>query len=477
MDQPVRLRQFLPDGFTATGKQQADTGQKYVDKAFRHSDRYPISGQRYIIFLPLGDSPMFLSVSSIPFPAQKEKVYLREETKGLSMLHLKWNDLLIGFTISILISIFVNFALLIHKYEFVIGNQTMGIQPPDRIMYYLLIWFFVFSLILFIANRLIYKLGERVFRKKEYKRISLVCVTCLGIAYGMFRLSPILYNTIVTEWLGEEDNPHDTRDITIRIDREHMATRTIRHPEYREIPRPPRPFTQPNSFLTEHLFVFLTVMLSALLIRLLSSKQQMKLEYEQLKTEKLQNSYNALMGQINPHFFFNSLNGLNALIQSGEKQQTLAYLDELSNVFRYILQSNKKELVTLAEELQFVKAYTYLLSVRYEGKLFFSIQVATPYFLWYVPILSVLPLIENAVKHNVISKQYPLQIDIYTTAEGCLVISNKIHSKSEDSKGSGIGLKNLWGRYRMLTGKDIQISNRKEYFKVALPLLNKSIHA
>lgn len=203
----------------------------------------------------------------------------------------------------------------------------------------------------------------------------------------------------------------------------------------------------------------------------------MKLEYEQLKTEKLQNSYNALMGQINPHFFFNSLNGLNALIQSGEKPQTLAYLDELSNVFRYILQSNKKELVTLAEELQFVKAYTYLLSVRYEGKLFFSIQADTPYLLWYLPILSVLPLIENAVKHNVISKQYPLQIDIYTTHEDKLIISNKIHPKSEDSKGSGIGLKNLWGRYRMLTGKDIQISNRKEYFKVTLPLLNKPIHS
>ena len=94
--------------------------------------------------------------------------------------------------------------------------------------------------------------------------------------------------------------------------------------------------------MTEHLFVFLTVMLSSILIRLLGSKQQMKLEYEQLKTEKLQNSYNALMGQINPHFFFNSLNGLNALIQSGEKQQTLAYLDELSNVFRYILQATRK---------------------------------------------------------------------------------------------------------------------------------------
>ena len=169
--------------------------------------------------------------------------------------------------------------------------------------------------------------------------------------------------------------------------------------------------------------------------------------------------------------------GLMQQVDLKEQQQTLAYLDELSNVFRYILQSNKKELVTLAEELQFVKAYTYLLSVRYEGKLFFSIQADTPYLLWYLPILSVLPLIENAVKHNVISKQYPLQIDIYTTHEDKLIISNKIHPKSEDSKGSGIGLKNLWGRYRMLTGKDIQISNRKEYFKVTLPLLNKPIHS
>ena len=393
------------------------------------------------------------------------------------MLQLKRNDLLIGFTISVLLSIFVNFALLMRKYEFETGNPSMGIQPPDRTMYYLLIWFFVFSFILFIVNSLMYKLGDKLFRRKEYKRVLLVCVTCISIAYGMFHLSPVLYTAIFVEWLGEDGPQPATQDIMIRIDRGRMATQTIRSAERRGIPVPPKPFTVPNSFMTEHLFVFLTGMLSSVLIRLLSSKQQMKLEYEQLKTEKLQNSYNALMGQINPHFFFNSLNGLNALIQSGEKQQTLAYLDELSNVFRYILQSNKKELVTLAEELQFVKAYTYLLSVRYEGKLFFSIQADTPYLLWYLPILSVLPLIENAVKHNVISKQYPLQIDIYTTHEDKLIISNKIHPKSEDSKGSGIGLKNLWGRYRMLTGKDIQISNRKEYFKVTLPLLNKPIHS
>ena len=92
----------------------------------------------------------------------------------------------------------------------------------------------------------------------------------------------------------------------------------------------------------------------------------MMLEYEQLKTEKLQTSYNALMGQINPHFFFNSLNGLNSLIRSGEKEQTLTYLDELSNVFRYILQSNKKEMVTLAEELQFVNSGTLVLALAHQ---------------------------------------------------------------------------------------------------------------
>ena len=240
------------------------------------------------------------------------------------MLQLKRNDLLIGFTISVLLSIFVNFALLMRKYEFETGNPSMGIQPPDRTMYYLLIWFFVFSFILFIVNSLMYKLGDKLFRRKEYKRVLLVCVTCISIAYGMFHLSPVLYTAIFVEWLGEDGPQPATQDIMIRIDRGRMATQTIRSAERRGIPVPPKPFTVPNSFMTEHLFVFLTVMLSSVLIRLLSSKQQMKLEYEQLKTEKLQNSYNALMGQINPHFFFNSLNGLNALIQSGEKQQERA---------------------------------------------------------------------------------------------------------------------------------------------------------
>lgn len=363
------------------------------------------------------------------------------------MLQTKKNDLLIGFILSVLLSLFVNFALLMRRYE--ILSEHMPRHEPSPFenyqLYFSLFWFFLLAFVLFVLNKQMYKVGEKLFRKKEYKVILFASGVSIVSAFAIFVFHPIVHHLIISNLFQAEGY----------------------------FPKPgPR---MPHPLLTEHIFILLTVLLSALLIRLLNDKQEMALAYEKLKTEKLQNSYNALMGQINPHFFFNSLNGLNSLIRNGEKEQTLTYLDELSNVFRYILQSNKKELVTLAEELQFAKAYTYLLGVRYEGKLFFSIQADPPYLLWYLPILSVLPLIENAVKHNVISKQSALQIDIYTTKDDLLVVSNPIHPKMEDCASNGIGLKNLWGRYRMLTNKDIRISNRKDYFKVSLPLLNTPI--
>ncbi|WP_455639872.1 sensor histidine kinase [Parabacteroides sp.] len=402
------------------------------------------------------------------------------------MLHSRKNDLLIGFIVSALLSLFVNFSMLIRKYDVININKHSAFPAPpeflnDYFFYFPLLWFFLFAFFLFIINIQMYKLGDKIFRQKEYKAalfaggISVIVGLGLLIVYptiqnAVFDVAgvPVIHETVIVESRSDKIVPGHGKPISragksmdMRPDRDITLSRMIGfHPQ-----------------MTEHLFVLLTVLLSVLLIRLISGKQQMMLEYEKLKTEKLQTSYNALMGQINPHFFFNSLNGLNALIRNGEKEQTLTYLDELSNVFRYILQSNKKEMVTLAEELQFVKAYTYLLGVRYEGKLFFSIQAAPALLLCYLPILSVLPLIENAVKHNVISKQYPLQIDVYTTEEHALVVSNKIHSKVEEEHSSGIGLKNLWGRYRLLTGKDIVISNRKEYFKVSLPLLDMPVKA
>lgn len=393
------------------------------------------------------------------------------------------NELLIGITLSALLSLFVNFSLLMRNYE----RYSSARNPPetfpleDYFLYFSLLWFFIFAFLLFITNRQLYRLGSQWFRTAEYKNALCSGLVSTALAFGLFQLYPLAHTISMDGWLKERpeattpwraESQTEMRKIPIPCEdgREYVLVTSSKQGAGWPWPLPP-------PLATEHLFVWLTVILSVWLMRLLGSKQQMQLAYEQLKTEKLQSSYNALMGQIHPHFFFNSLNGLNALIRGGEQEKTLRYLDELSQVFRYILQSNKKELVPLAEELQFVKAYTYLLGVRYEGKLFFSIQADPTCLLWYLPILSILPLIENAVKHNVVSKQYPLQIDVYTTPDHQLVVSNKIRSKAEESAGSGIGLRNLWGRYQMLTGHDIYISKRKEYFKVSLPLLPSPAHA
>lgn len=408
------------------------------------------------------------------------------------MLHSGKNELLIGFTISILLSLFVNFPMLMRNYDYAVNTiptDRFRFAPPlfldNYFFYFLLAWFFLFAFILFIVNMQMYRIGDKLLKQKEYKVVLFAGVVTVFVGLGLLAIYPFAQNG-VREFLTEEAGmqgfiKQDSASSDKIIPGYGRPISKAKRPEWgrdersdrRAVDVMPPVFFHPQ--FTEHLFVLLTVLLSVLLIRLLSGKQQMMLEYEQLKTEKLQTSYNALMGQINPHFFFNSLNGLNSLIRNGEKEQTLTYLDELSNVFRYILQSNKKEMVTLAEELQFVKAYTFLLGVRYEGKLFFSIQAEPALLFWSLPILSILPLIENAVKHNVISKQYPLQIDIYTTKENMLVVSNKVQPKVEEGHSSGIGLKNLWGRYRLLTGKDICISNRKEYFKVSLPLSNKLV--
>ena len=178
----------------------------------------------------------------------------------------------------------------------------------------------------------------------------------------------------------------------------------------------------------------------------------------------------ALTAQINPHFFFNALNSLHALIVEGQNQKSLAYLSNLSNVFRYILQSEKKELVALKDELSFLETYRFMLSVKYEEKLTFDIQINPAYMSCQLPVLSLLPLIENVIKHNEISARNPMRLSIYSTHEPSLVILNRKQPKLDEVEKVGIGLKNLDNRFALLVKKRIRIEDTDEFFRVSLPL-------
>ncbi|MCD8072845.1 MAG: histidine kinase [Alistipes sp.] len=193
------------------------------------------------------------------------------------------------------------------------------------------------------------------------------------------------------------------------------------------------------------------------------------MENQLLKTENLQTTYNTLVNQINPHFFFNSLNSLSMLVREKHNEQALKYIDRLSETFRYILQNGQSGGTTLGEELEFMEAYKYLLEVRYEGKLFFEVDIQEKYLPWTMPSLSIQPLIENIVKHNVVTSRQPMHVWIRTT-DGSLSISNPVYPKMHDGDPSGIGLENLSHRYKLLTGRDITVLNDGATFTVELPL-------
>jgi LytS/YehU family sensor histidine kinase len=174
---------------------------------------------------------------------------------------------------------------------------------------------------------------------------------------------------------------------------------------------------------------------------------------------------------VNPHFFFNSLNSITALVREEKKTQTLEYIGKLSGVFRYILQSDKKGLVCLREELDFLEAMRYMFEVRYANKLRFLINVPEEkQDTLTIPVLSLLPLVENVMKHNVVDSDNTMEITIVLNGRDELVISNPIHEKLDVSNCNGIGLTNLAERFTMLTNKKIIIEKNDCIFKVTLPL-------
>ena len=217
-------------------------------------------------------------------------------------------------------------------------------------------------------------------------------------------------------------------------------------------------------------FAVVVSMLYGRIYVLISQRQAVVVENERLKNENLQTQYNMLANQISPHFLFNSLNSLSMLVREGQNENAQLYIDRLADTFRYMLRSGRSELATLSEELDFIEAYLYLLTIRYQNKLFCDMSIDERYRNWRLPVLSLQPLVENAVKHNSITLARPLRIAIRTEG-GMLTVSNPVIPKIDTPPGTGIGLKNLSSRYRLLISRDIRVVRENELFRVELPLV------
>ncbi|MCF0050325.1 sensor histidine kinase [Dyadobacter sp. LJ53] len=193
------------------------------------------------------------------------------------------------------------------------------------------------------------------------------------------------------------------------------------------------------------------------------------IESEQLKTERFAQQYQSLKDQLNPHFLFNSLNVLSNLVY--ENPDTAAkFIRQLSGIYRYVLEVQQEELVTLKQELGFAENFLSLQKIRFEESLKYRIQVDGNA-AGSLPPLSLQLLLENAIKHNVASMEMPLRIDIELVNDQLIVKNNLQPKSSLPDDSTGVGLANISKRYALLSEDRISVSNDGGYFVVTLPLL------
>jgi len=201
--------------------------------------------------------------------------------------------------------------------------------------------------------------------------------------------------------------------------------------------------------------------------------QETKVKEQKIIAGTASAKFDALKNQLDPHFLFNSLNVLTSLIEENSDAAT-KFTTSLSKVYRYVLEQKNKDLVSLEEELKFAKLYMLLIKMRFEDSIVFTIpeQISNPE-AKVVP-LSLQLLLENAVKHNMVTPTKKLHISI-TEKNGNLIIKNNVQPKQVVKAGTGVGLRNIQQRYYLLTDRPVSIKKNEKEFCVSIPLLTKNI--
>src|SRR5688572_138600 len=192
-------------------------------------------------------------------------------------------------------------------------------------------------------------------------------------------------------------------------------------------------------------------------------------ETEKLKRESLKAELNALKTQVNPHFLFNNLNTLSSVIPEDPKL-AVDFVQQLSKLYRHILEVKDEQSILLKDELDVMKAYAFLLQTRFGNNLDVIINVPDEKLNKRIVPLSLQLLMENAIKHNIVSSDKPLRIEV-TALNGKLVVSNNLQKKNQVNESTGIGLDNIRNRYKLLGNGQVEVTENEANFTVSIPLI------
>ena len=233
-------------------------------------------------------------------------------------------------------------------------------------------------------------------------------------------------------------------------------------------------FTIAKPFWREFWFIgLLTACSLAGLVWLVKARERRSERQALHKKDIIESQLAALKAQINPHFLFNSFNTLITIIDENpmHPQVAIEYVEKLSDFFRNILQYREQEAIPLEEEWELVNNYVYLLQKRYGQNL--RLHMDPPSGESYIMPLTLQMLVENAVKHNVISEKYPLEIFVTMDPDGYITVKNNLQVKSKPEASTQFGLDSIVRRYQLLSAREVVVKKTADMFIVRIPVIKK----
>ncbi len=325
--------------------------------------------------------------------------------------------------------------LLIQVLNLVMGNEV----TIDKNLFISFGFTAGYTMSLYLLNTLIFSyldaiFPERFVKKRIFLGFILSFITSLLVVFMMHFIETVIYAKHTLQYFLENEKPV-------------------------------------NYIFTVTITLFITLSLYA--IHFYKAYQENKVKEQKIIAGTASAKYESLKNQIDPHFLFNSLNVLSSLIEENP-ENAQRFTTSLSKVYRYVLEQKDKDLVSVEEELAFAKTYMNLLKMRFENSLTYEIPIGQLNPEFKVVPLSLQLLLENTVKHNVVSEQKPLHIKIYIENE-FLVIKNNLQKKEVLQDRKGVGLQNIVDRYALISKKKMIIEQSENSFKVKLPILTKQI--
>lgn len=330
---------------------------------------------------------------------------------------------------------------LIIFFGFTIINWMSGSTViMDRKLFINLQFTLLYSVCLYMANALLFILLDRIFVNQRFSAKRII----IGFAGSFIVSNFTIFLLRIFEEVVIEKNTYEAF-----IAQERIANYTV------------------------SIIITFLITLIAHALYFYRSYQENRIKQQKIIAGTASAKFESLKNQIDPHFLFNSLNVLSSLIEENP-ENAQKFTSSLSKIYRYVLEQRDKELVSVEEELAFAKTYMNLLKMRFENSIFYELPEKIENPDAKVVPLSLQLLLENTVKHNVVSEQRPLKIRIFER-NNCLVVQNDYQKKEVLKDRQGVGLQNIISRYAILSDRKVRITQSEKEFTVELPLLTKQV--